>query len=55
MFSLFLVDPAGSDGVDVWCACWGGVEVFFEAPVGFGLVGLFRLSVECLRLEGLVF
>jgi hypothetical protein len=54
MFSLFVVDPAGLDGVDVWCACWGGVEIFFEADSGLGLVGLFSLAVECFELEGVV-
>jgi hypothetical protein len=54
MFSLFVVDPAGLDGVDVWCACWGGVEIFFEAPVGVGLFVLFGLAVECFELEGVV-
>lgn len=55
MFSLFVVDPAGFDGVDVWSACWGGVEVFFEADSGLGLVGLFGLAVDAFELEGLVF
>jgi hypothetical protein len=55
MFVLCLVDVGPVGGVDVWSACWGGVEVFFEADSGLGLVGLFGLAVDAFVLEGLVF
>lgn len=56
MFVLCLVDASPDGvGVDVWSACWGGVEVFFEADSGLGLVGLFGLAVDAFVLEGLVF